>query len=354
MSQLLLALAVVCPNCDGYNPPRTNVCASCGTSLSETPAAAKHSASRAPPASSPGKPAAGKSRTPEGSARPPESPPGLRPSSRTPPPLASAGGVPLVPAARAIPGARAPAAPVTRPAAPAVVPPPPAPKPAPGARPAAPAASRFGLVVVAGAARGQRFKLPITGCSVGRSRGAILFAEDIFVSAQHATFLIKDNALHVRDESSASGVYVTIPGVELLSPLSFFSIGQRLFRFLGKLEAPPPLAGRPIVYGAPVPPGQGVYGVEEVLVGGRSGRTVVTSAPLLTIGQANCDFCYPQEEGLANRHCELSFTPLGAQLRDLSGGLGTYVRIPPLMDRPLRAGDRVRLGQHLVQVELVG
>jgi pSer/pThr/pTyr-binding forkhead associated (FHA) protein len=103
-----------------------------------------------------------------------------------------------------------------------------------------------------------------------------------------------------------------------------------------------------------VPPGQGVYGVEEVLVGGRSGRTVVTSAPLMTIGQANCDFSYPQEEGLAGRHCELSFTPAGAQLRDLSGGLGTYVRIPPSVDRPLRAGDRVRLGQHIVQVELVG
>ncbi|HYO53466.1 FHA domain-containing protein, partial [Archangium sp.] len=252
--------------------------------------------------------------------------------------------------------------PLIRPAAPAGAPPaaaPPAaaPKPAaapaPGARPA-PAPSRFGLAVVAGSARGQRFKLPVTGCTVGRTRGAILFADDPFVSAQHATFLIKDNVLHVRDESSASGIYVTIPGAETLPPLSFFSIGQRLFRFLGKLEAPPPLAGRPTVYGAPVPPGQGVYGVEEVLVGGRSGRTVVTSAPLLTIGQANCDFSYPQEDGLAGRHCELSFTPTGAQLRDLSGGLGTYVRIPPSVERPLRPGERVRLGQHIVQVELMG
>jgi pSer/pThr/pTyr-binding forkhead associated (FHA) protein len=210
------------------------------------------------------------------------------------------------------------------------------------------------LSVISGTAKGQRFKLPITGCTVGRTRGAILFADDVFLSAQHATFLIKDSVLHVRDESSSSGVYVTIPGTEPLTPYSFFSIGQRLFRFLGKLEAPPPLAGRPTVYGAPVPPGQGVFGVDEVLVGGRSGRAVVTSAPLMTIGQANCDFSYPQEEGLASRHCELSFTPSGAQLRDLSGGLGTYVRIPPMVDRPLRPGDRVRLGQHILQVDVVG
>ncbi|MFY0568334.1 FHA domain-containing protein [Archangium lansingense] len=363
MSQLLLsALAVVCPNCDGYNPPRAEVCASCGTSLSEAPATAKPPPSRTTPASSAGKPTPGISRTPPGAARPPESPPGLRPaSSRTPAPVASAGGIPL--ATRAAPGVAAPRSPVvplTRPAAPAT---PaaapaagvskPAAAPASGARPA-PAASRFGLAVVAGTTRGQRFKLPVTGCTVGRTRGAILFADDTFVSAQHATFLIKDNVLHVRDESSASGIYVTIPGAETIPPMTFFVAGQRLFRFLGKLEAPPPLAGRPTVYGAPVPPGQGVYGVEEVLVGGRSGRTVVTSTPLLTIGQANCDFSYPQEEGMAGRHCELSFTPAGAQLRDLSGGLGTYVRVASSVERPLRPGDRVRLGQHIIQVELMG
>ncbi len=361
MSQLLLsALAVVCPNCDGHNPPRATVCASCGTSLREAPATARPPPARATPASPASRPVPGVARTPPGGARPPEAPPGLRPaSSRTPPPIASAGGVPLVPGvARPQPGpaARSPAAPGARPAPapPAAVPPGPAPKPAAPVPAARPAASRFGLMVIAGTARGQRFKLPVTGCTVGRSRGAILFADDIFVSAQHATFLIKDTVLHVRDESSSSGVYVTITGSEPLPPLSFFSIGQRLFRFLGKIEAPPPLAGRPTVYGAPVPPGQGIHGVEEVLVGGRSGRTVVTSAPLLTIGQANCDFSYPQEEGLASRHCELSFTSAGAQLRDLSGGLGTYVRIPAGVERPLRPGDRVRLGQHILQVELMG
>jgi len=326
MSQLLLSvLAVVCPTCDGHNPPRAEACASCATALQ-----APRTSGR-----SPGRPG----------------PPGMRPSSRTPPPVATAGGVPV---ARPGPPVKAPVSspPVRAPASPP--PPPGVARPAPpAARPAA-VASRFGLMVVSGASRGQRFKLPVTGCTVGRTRGAILFADDIYVSAQHASFVIKDNVLHVRDEASASGLYVTISGSEALTPYSFFSVGQRLFRFLGKLDAPPPLAGRPIVYGAPVPPGQGVYGVEEVLVGGRSGRAVVTSAPLLTIGQANCDFCYAQEEGLAGRHCELSFTPTGAQLRDLSGGLGTYVRIASGVDKPLRPGDRVRLGQHVVQVEIMG
>ncbi len=223
---------------------------------------------------------------------------------------------------------------------------------APGA--ARPAASRFGLAVIGGSMRGQRYKLPVTGCVVGRQRGAILFPDDAYVSPLHATFLVKDGALFVRDESSASGVFVAVAGTEVLAPRTLFSAGQRLFRFTGRLELVPPVAGRPHVYGAPVPLGQAVYGVEEILVGGRAGRAVVTAAPLLTLGQANCDLSFPGDEGLAGRHCELTPTPTGALLRDLSGGLGTYIRLPSGLERPLRPGDRVRLGQHVLQVENLG
>jgi pSer/pThr/pTyr-binding forkhead associated (FHA) protein len=218
----------------------------------------------------------------------------------------------------------------------------------------APAASRFGLTVVAGTTRGQRYKLPVTGCVVGRSRGAILLQEDVFVSPLHATFLVKEGALFVRDENSASGVFVTIPGTEAIAPRSFFSAGSRLFRYSGRIEIPIAQQGQPVVYGAPVPLGQAIYAVEEILVGGRAGRAVVAATALLTIGQAHCDFSFPQDEGLAGRHCELSPNATGAVLRDLSGGIGTYVRIPPATERPLRPGDRVRIGQHVFQVETLG
>jgi pSer/pThr/pTyr-binding forkhead associated (FHA) protein len=63
---------------------------------------------------------------------------------------------------------------------------------------------------------------------------------------------------------------------------------------------------------------------------------------------------YPQDDSLATRHCELTPTAAGAMLRDLSGGLGTYVRIPPATERPVRPGDRVRIGQHIFQIESLG
>ncbi|XXF75281.1 FHA domain-containing protein [Myxococcaceae bacterium GXIMD 01537] len=358
MSQLLLsALAVVCPNCDGHNPPRAAACGLCGTSLVEAPPArpaAKQAAPTRPPAVPPSptnRPVAVTAfprpgEPPAVTPRPPEAvPPGLRPSSRTPPPTPLAG---LKVAAGPAPsGANPPAA--TRPTAPGGLTPKASPG-APAARPP-PAASRFGLAVIAGTARGQRYKLPVSGCAIGRTRGAILFADDAFVSPQHATFLIKDGGLFVRDEASASGVYVTIPGAELVAPRTLFSAGQRLFRFNGRIDVPTAVPGRPTVYGAPVPLGQALYGVEEMLLGGRGGRLVVTAAQLLTIGQQHCDLSYPGDEQLAGRHCELSPSPTGAILRDLSGGLGTYVRIAPQVERPLRPGDRVRVGQHIIQVE---
>ena len=386
MSQLLLSsLSVVCPTCDGFNPPRSASCVLCGQALGDAPAtrppAAKPAVTARPPAATPqgGRPAAvasfpgpasktGEPASPPVTPLPPSAiPPGMRPSARTPPPTAAAGLMVERPAST-----RAPATPPSlaprgsAPAGPANTrPPPPVPDaalpgragatapPVAAPRPA-PAASRFGLAVIAGSTRGQRYKLPVTGCVVGRQRGAILFPDDGFVSPLHATFLVKDGALFVRDESSASGVFVTVAGTEAITARTHFSAGQRLFRFTGRLETPVPVPGRPLVYGAPVPLGQAVYGVEEVIFGGRGGRAVVTAAPLLTLGQAHCDLSFPGDEGLAGRHCELSPTPTGALLRDLSGGLGTYVRIPAGEERPLRPGDRVRLGQHVLQVETLG
>jgi len=38
-------------------------------------------------------------------------------------------------------------------------------------------------------------------------------------------------------------------------------------------------------------------------------------------------------------------------LRDLSGGLGTFVRLA-IQERPLKSGDRVRIGQQTLSVEM--
>lgn len=216
-----------------------------------------------------------------------------------------------------------------------------------------PAGPRFGLTVMAGPARGQRFKLSAAGAQIGRAKGAILFPDDPFISPLHASLLVRDGKLFVRDEDSTSGVFVSVSGTETLAPGATFCTGLRLFRYVGAIEPNPPWNKRDVVvYGAPLPNNQTHYAVEEILLGDRPGRCLISPGPVLTIGQGRCDFAYPNDEGLAPRHCELAPLPNGAMIRDLSGGLGTFVRAKD--ERPLKPGDRVRIGQQTLQVEALG
>jgi len=205
--------------------------------------------------------------------------------------------------------------------------------------------------VIAGPARGQRFRLMANGCSVGRQRGAILFPDDAFVSPHHAAFRIREGQLTVKDEESVSGVYVAITTHELLMPGALFSVGPHVLRYVGPLLPRAVEAGKPRVYGAPVPQAGGLWGIEEVLIGLRPGRAVVTAQPTLTLGSSGADLVFAPDPLLAPRHCEISPAPQGAILRDLSGGLGTFVRIAE-KERPLKQGDRVRIGQQTLTVEL--
>jgi pSer/pThr/pTyr-binding forkhead associated (FHA) protein len=211
---------------------------------------------------------------------------------------------------------------------------------------------KFGLTVLAGPARGQRFKLAAAGAQIGRGRGAILFPEDPFVSTLHATLLVKEGKLFIRDETSTSGVLVSISGTETVLPGASFATGLRLFRYIGAIE-PQPVWNKMdvLVYGAPLPNNQVHYAIEEVMLGDRPGRCVITPGPVLTIGQGRCEFSYPNDEGLAPRHCEVAPLPTGAMIRDLSGGLCTFVKIQG--ERALKAGDRVRIGQQTLQVEVL-
>ena len=305
MSRLLVSqLGVVCPSCDVLSAAGAVRCEACGKTWGRPPAPARKPTAPAASAPAPARPPAAAS--PSGA--------GLRPSP-TP-----SGGVPRTGS-------------TGRPAA------------------AAPVPSRFILSVSAGPARGQRFRLMANGCSVGRQRGAILFADDPFVSPHHAAFRIREGQLTVKDEDSVSGVYVAIAAQELLMPGALFSVGPHVLRYVGPLLPRAAEPGKPRTYGAPVPQAGGLWGIEEILVGLRPGRAVVTAHPALTLGSSGADLLFAPDAQLAARHCEISPSPQGAVLRDLSGGLGTFVRLGA-QERPLKKGDRVRIGQQTLTVEL--
>lgn len=214
--------------------------------------------------------------------------------------------------------------------------------------PNAAATPRFKLVAVRGSiGAGSQFKLSGQSIPAGRSKGLLLFPNDTFVAPLHCTFFNRDGKLFVRDEGSPSGTFVSV-GKELLPPNTFFAVGDTLMRYLGPLPSPVP--ANVLHYGAPLPPTP-LYLVEEILEGLRPGRCLARTGPTMAVGQAGCEFLVTNDPAVAPRHCELTFNPQGATLRDLGSPGGTFVRLAPGGDRELKVGDQVRLGNELLKVE---
>jgi hypothetical protein len=204
------------------------------------------------------------------------------------------------------------------------------------------------LTLLGGPARGKRLVVSETEVYLGSSQ----IKGDPSLSHQHAGFVVRAGRLYVHDHNSHSGVYVTIRGQEALPVGAWFSAGQRCFHFAGRLEAPPGKPGAPVIFGAPVPASEPLFAVEEMLVGGRPGRALASASTTLSIGTGDrTDLCFPGDEGLAVIHCEFSPGVQSGLLRDLSGGLGTFVRLAPNAERRLYPGDRVRVGTQLLRVD---
>jgi hypothetical protein len=193
------------------------------------------------------------------------------------------------------------------------------------------------------------FKLGSPTCPAGRTKGAILFPDDLYLAPLHSTFYFRDAKLIVRDEGGVSGTFVRAVGPERLVPGAMFAAGERLFRYVGAIP-PSPTGQAPVPYGAPAPRVP-LYVVEEILEGGRPGRACARLGPVIAIGRVGCELSFANDPMLSGRQCELTVSPDGAILRDVGGSDGTYVRLPPGAERALNAGDFVRIGSQVLRVD---
>jgi hypothetical protein len=223
--------------------------------------------------------------------------------------------------------------------------------------PAAPTATaaRARLVVERGEAPpGAFFEISQGGAQAGRTQGQLLFPEDPCLAPLHASFALRDGALHVRDEGAASGVFLRLRGLTVpLRPGHLFAVGDRLLRYGGPLAPPLPVgADSTRRLGAARPETPAVV-VEEWLEGGLVGRAWVRAGPSITIGRSGCAVNLGDAPHLAQMHAELLLDADGhARLRDLGSTTGTFLRMPPGAERELHEGDAVRLGREVLRVQL--
>lgn len=332
MERLTGILGVVCRRCDAYNDPCSRTCIACGGSLAADPSTEK--APSAAPGPAPPPQAASRSASPPAgemsvseAARPdPSIIPPAGPPSKPPVPLPSSSGrvsspPPLGAGATRLAAARAPAI-----------------------------AAR--LVVLRGEAPlGTVFHLGHDEVQAGRSQGQVLFPDDPCLAQLHATFLVREQTLLVRDEGAAGGVYVRLSEpVAPLRPGSLFAVGDRLLRFAGPLPPPPPAPGDGTHrLGSPRP--ERAVLVEEWLEGGLVGRAYLRTGPSITIGRAGCSINLGDDPYVSQAHAEIVVETDSATLRDLGSSNGTFVRIPPGGERELRDGEALRIGREVLRVE---
>ncbi len=214
-------------------------------------------------------------------------------------------------------------------------------------------ASSFHLVVERGDAReGTRLPIGGDGMAVGSTEAALPFPGDPWLAPRHATFLVRDGRLWVRDEGSGGGTFLRLRGLSVpLRPGDAFAIGDRLLRFGGTLPAPsPPAPDGTRRLGSPRPAGPAVL-LEERLAGGTTGRVWLRAGPSVTLGRAGCAVNLGDDPFLSQAHAEVVLDSDGtARLRDLGSANGTFVRLPPRAERELRDGDLVRVGRQVLRI----
>ncbi len=358
---------IVCTRCDTYNSPGLSVCQSCGAALTPASgftgffAAAEASATQraavddeaitepdVPPAPPGAAPAAAPATGPHPAAPPQTAAPA------TPPRLCSVCkaevgaeakfcgqcGAPLSGGTMVLPAAAAAAARESQ-------------APAGGGTQffGAMQAGRAKLILIRGEGfEGAEYRLNADSVGAGRSQGLVLFPSDDYLAPLHATFLYRDGRLHVRDEGSKTGTWVRLRGATELTPGAEFVVGAHRLRYAGPL--PPPAAADPAharMPGAPRP--EGAVRLEEVLAGGRPGRTFVVGPGEVSIGRSGCTLTL-DDEYVSGRHAVLSVQGGRAYLSDAGSVNGTFVRIPPSTERGLAHGDYLMMGLQVLRVEV--
>ncbi|MGB1275951.1 MAG: FHA domain-containing protein, partial [Nannocystaceae bacterium] len=208
------------------------------------------------------------------------------------------------------------------------------------------------LVVIKGeGGDGVIYHLTGTNHSVGRSKGDILFREDVFLDPEHARFTVQGGRLFVKSLISQNGVFVRIKSPVPLDHDDYFLVGEQLLR----LDSEPLPDGGPdsagtYPYSSPRPDAR--FRVIQQLAGGGEGRTASAQAGCMTLGREGNTVDFPSDRFISGRHARLDAASDShhVYLTDTGSRNGTFVRLKGAQE--LFHGDYLFVGQQLLRVEI--
>ncbi|MEM6293819.1 MAG: FHA domain-containing protein [Myxococcota bacterium] len=208
------------------------------------------------------------------------------------------------------------------------------------------------LVVIKGeGGDGATYHLQQTSTSIGRSNGDITFAEDPFLSPEHAKFTAQDGRLFVQDAGSANGVFLRIKKPTPVADGTYLLVGEQLLR----LRRQPFTDGSPnengtYYYGSPRPEAR--FQVIQCLAGGGEGRVTSAEDGSLSLGREGNTMNFPDDRFISGHHARLESAADSDDvvLTDTGSRNGTFIRLQGAQE--LFHGDYLFLGQQLLRVEI--
>ncbi|WP_086001044.1 FHA domain-containing protein [Plesiocystis pacifica] len=211
------------------------------------------------------------------------------------------------------------------------------------------------LVVIKGeGGDGVTYHLSGTTHVVGRTHGDIAFAEDVFLSPEHARFSVQNGRLFVQDLSNNNGVFVRIKRPMPLDHGDLFLLGEQLLEIdSAPLPEYAPNQDGTYFYGSPRP--DGAFRVIQQLAGGGQGLVHSANGNTLSMGREGNDLDFPDDRFISGHHAKLDLTDNAmVLLTDTGSRNGTFIphqgrsravprRLPVRRSATLPRRDLVRL-----------
>lgn len=203
---------------------------------------------------------------------------------------------------------------------------------------------------------GAVFALDREQVDIGRAEGEIVLSDDPYLSPRHARIRRKGSSFVLRDLDSVNGVYVRLREPVELNDGDQILMGQQLLRFevLRDAEAPlgPAAAHGVMVFGTPEVPRLArlvQYTTEGV---GRDVHYLYRGETIL--GRETGDIVFTDDPFLSRRHASIAVERPTRRfvLTDMGSSNGTALRVHG--ERPLVAGDQLRVGKHLFRLDVDG
>lgn len=197
----------------------------------------------------------------------------------------------------------------------------------------------------------RTFTIDGAEATIGRADGEVRFGDDVYMSPVHAQLSFREGQLFLRDLGSRNGTWLYQTDPYKLQDGDTILVGSQIIRFrrLGFPGPNPPEADATRRLGSATPSAD--VAVLQQLRADGSARDACHLSPArsVVIGRADGDWLFPYDQTMSGRHAEVRSEDLDFIVLDLGSRNGVAVAVRG--ERPVKAGQRILLGDQTLRVE---